>query len=171
MPMTLRWPNLASHAPAQATNFMRDLRQYEGLLQFDSSERERACRERGDQYRKRYKAGLALGTPESALQASGAAYAQAVDLGAHGGSADPALMRRLDELAASIAALRAGMIPDDRDVTQFDPDTRADFQAIMKSESRTGAEIDVLLAVHPDNPMEAMKAFVADQNEAISQQD
>ncbi len=163
--------SLAARAQAQATSFMRDLRQYDALLQFDSDEQERAYRQREEDYRKRYEAGMAQGTPEGALQASGAAYAQAVDLAGHGGSADPALMRRVDELAASTATLRAGMIRDGKDVSKFDADMRADLRAIMRSKGKSDAEIDALLAAHPDNPMEAMKAFVAEQQGAISQHD
>ncbi|MEK7342762.1 MAG: hypothetical protein AABZ73_02955 [Pseudomonadota bacterium] len=163
--------SLSSRAQVQATSFMRDLHQYDGLLQFDNAEQERAYRQRGEDYRKRYEAGMAQGTPEGALQASGAAYAQAVDLAAHGGSADPALMRRVDELAASTAALRARMIRDGKDVSRFDADMCADLRAIMKSKGKTDAEIDALLAAHPDNPIDAMKAFVADQAGTVTAKD
>lgn len=163
--------NLASRAQTQAASFMRDLRQYDDLLHFDSEEQERAYRQREEDYRKRHEAGLAQGGPEGALQASGAAFSQSVDLAAHGASADPALMRRVDELAASTAALRAGIIRDGGDVSKFDADMRADLRAIMKSKGKTDAEIDTLLAAHPENPIDAMKAFVAGQNSAITERD
>ena len=163
--------NLASRAQTQAASFMRDLRQYDGLLHFGSDEQERAYRQREEDYRRRFDARMAQGTPEGALQASGAAYAQAVDLTAHGGSADPALMRRVDELAASTAALRAGIIRDGGDVSKFDDDMRADLRAIMKSKGKSDAEIDALLAAHPDNPMEAMKAFIAEQRDVLTERE
>lgn len=163
--------NLASHAQAQASSFMRELRQYDDLLRFDSAEQERAYREREQEYRKQFDAGTARNTPEGTLAASGAAYAQAVDLAAHGGSADPALMRRVSELAASTAALRAGLIRDGKDVAQFDAAMRDDLRAIMKSKGKSDAEIDALLAAHPDNPIEAMKAFVAEQKGVVTAKD
>ncbi|WP_182913897.1 hypothetical protein [Sphingobium terrigena] len=139
---------------------MRDLRQYDGLLQFESDADRDGYRQREEDRRKQHDAGIAEGGPEGALKASGAAYGQAVDLAVHGGSADPALMRRVDELAASTAALRAGMIRDGKDVSKFDENMRDDLRAIMRSKGKSDAEIDVLLAAHPDNPMDAVKAFV-----------
>ncbi|WP_304537390.1 hypothetical protein [Sphingobium cyanobacteriorum] len=147
---------------------MRDLRQYDGLLQFENDAEHDAYRQREEDRRKQHDAGIAEGGPEGALKASGAAYGQAVDLAVHGGSADPALLRRVDELAASTAALRAGMIRDGKDVSKFDENMRDDLRAIMRSKGKSDAEIDALLAAHPDNPMEAMKAFVAQEGVAVS---
>ncbi|MEQ6335633.1 hypothetical protein [Sphingobium sp. MK2] len=152
--------NLASRAQSQATAFMRDLRQYDGSLQFENDAERDAYRQREEDRRKQHDAGIAEGGPEGALKASGAAYGQAVDLAVHGGSADPALLRRVDELAASTAALRAGMIRDGKDVSKFDENMGNDLRAIMRSKGKSDAEIDALLAAHPDNPMDAMKAFV-----------
>jgi len=152
--------SLASRAQSQATAFMRDLHQYDGLLQFENDAERDAYRQRAEERRRQHDAGIAEGGPEGALKASGAAYGQAVDLAVHGGSGDPALMRRVDELAASTAALRAGMIRDGKDVSKFDENMRDDLRAIMRSKGKSDAEIDALLAAHPDNPMDAMKAFV-----------
>lgn len=163
--------SLASRAQSQATAFMRDLRQYDGLLQFENDAERDAYRQREEDRRKQHDAGIAEGGPESALKASGAAYGQAVDLAVHGGSADPALLRRLDELAASTAALRAGMIRDGKDVSKFDENMRDDLRAIMRSKGKSDAEIDALLAAHPDNPMDAMKAFVQQDRVAVTQRD
>ncbi|WP_152528008.1 hypothetical protein [Sphingobium lactosutens] len=150
---------------------MRDLRQYDGLLQFENDAERDAYRQREEDRRKQHDAGIAEGGPEGALKASGAAYGQAVDLAVHGGSADPALMRRVDELAASTAALRAGMIRDGKDVSKFDENMRDDLRAIMRSKGKSDIEIDALLAAHPDNPMDAMKAFVQQDLASITQQE
>lgn len=161
----------ASRAQSQATAFMRDLRHYDGLLQFENDAERDAYRQREEDRRKQHDAGIAEGGPEGVLKASGAAYGQAVDLAVHGGTADPALLRRVDELAASAAALRAGMIRDGKDVSKFDENMRDDLRAIMRSKGKSDAEIDALLAAHPDNPMDAMKAFVQQDRAAVTQQE
>lgn len=156
---------LATAARAQASSFMRDLRQYDDLLTFDSAVARNAYHQREQERQRRYETGMADGTPEGALNASGAALGQAVDLAAHGGSADPAIMRRIDELAASTSALRDKIIRDGGDVAKFDAALRDDLRAIMHSKGISGEEIDALLAAHKDNPITAMKAFVANDNE------
>lgn len=163
--------SLANHAREQASSFMRDVRQYDDLLQFDSDADRDAYRQREEERRKRYEAEAAKGTPEGTLNANGAALGQVADLAAHGGSADPALMRRLDDLADSTAALRAGMIRDGKDVSKFDENMRDDLRAIMRSKGKSDAEIDTLLAAHPDNPMDAIKAFVQQDRAAVTQQE
>ena len=162
---------LASHAQAQASSFMRDTRQYDHLLRFDLEQEQEAYRQREEDRRKRYEAEAAKGTPEGALNASGAALGQMADLAAHGGSADPALMRRMDELAVSTAALRAQIIRDGYDVSKFDEGLRTDLGAIMRSKGQSDAEIDALLAEHQGNPIDAIKAFVAEQNGSISEKE
>lgn len=163
--------SLASRSQSQATTFMRDLHQYDGLLQFENDAERDAYRQREEDRRRQHDAGMAESGPEGALKASGAAYGQAVDLAVHGGSADPALLRRVDELAASTTALRAGMIRDGKDVSKFDENMRDDLRAIMRSKGKSDAEIDALLAAHPDNPMDAMKAFVRQDQAAVTQHD
>lgn len=155
---------LATAARAQASSFMRDLRQYDDLLQFGSDAERDAYRQREQERQRRYETGMADGTPEGALGASGAALGQAVDLAAHGGSADPALMRRIDELAASTSALRDKIIRDGGDVAKFDAAMRDDLRAIMRSKGISDAEIDALLAAHKDNPIEAMKAYIGESD-------
>lgn len=159
---------LASRAQMQAASFMRDLHQYDDLLQFDNDAERDAYSQREDERRKRYEAGIAEGGPQGALTASGAAYGQAVDLAAHGGSANPALMRRVDDLAASTAALRAKIIQDGGDVSKFDEDMRADLRSIMRSKGIPDDRIDALLAVHKDNPINAMKAFVEQDRASLT---
>ena len=163
--------SLASRAQSQATAFMRNLRQYDGLLQFENDAERDAYQQRAEERRRQHDAGIAEGGPEGALKASGAAYGQAVDLAVHGGSADPALLRRVDELAASTAALRGGMIRNGKDVSKFDENMRNDLRAIMRSKGKSDAEIDALLAAHPDNPMDAMKAFVQQDRAAVTERD
>lgn len=162
---------LANRAREQASSFMRDVRQYDDLLQFDSDADRDAYRQREDERRKRYEAEAAKGTPEGTLNANGTALGQMADLAAHGGSDDPALMRRMDELAASTAALRDKIVRDGGDVSKFDEDMRADLRSIMRSKGIPNDHIDALLAEHKDNPINAMKAFVAERQGNLSERE
>lgn len=162
---------LASRAQMQAASFMRDLRQYDGLLQFDNDAERDAYRQREDDRRKRYEAGITEGGLQGALTASGAAYGQAVDLAVHGGSADPALMRRVGDLAASTATLCDKIVRDGGDVSKFDDDMRADLRSIMRSKGVPDDRIDALLAQHKENPINAMKAFVAECQGDLSERE
>jgi hypothetical protein len=163
--------DLADRAQTQGAAFMRDLRQYDHLLQFDDTEELEAYRQREEERRKRYDAEAAKGTPEGTLNANGAALGQMADLAVHGGSADPVLMRRMDELAASTAALRAKIMQEGGDVSKFDEGLRTDLRAIMHSKGVPDDRIDALLAAHRDNPLEAMKAFVVEPGTLLTERD
>lgn len=158
-------------AGSQASTFMRDVRQYDHLLTFADDDEGTAYREREAERRRRYDAESAKGTPEGQLNAAGAALGQMTDLAVHGGSRDPALMRRLDDLVDATTKLRAQLIAEGRDVSAFDERTREDLRAIMRSKRIAGAQIDALLDAHRDNPIEAMRAFAIEQGKEITERD
>lgn len=163
---------LADRAQSQAASFMRDLHQYDALLQFDSAEDRAAYEQREAERRRRYEEELAKGTPEGKFNASGEALGQMADLAAHGGSADPALMQRMDELADSLSALRAQFLREGKtaEVEAFDQRRREDLRAIMASKGHTDAQIDAFLAAHPD-PIEATRQFVKEHGNQVTAKD
>jgi hypothetical protein len=164
--------NLAARVETQASSFMRDAHQSDSLLDFGGDARAEAdYREREAERRRRYDAESAKGTPEGTLNAGGEALGQMADLAVHGGSTDPALMRRMDELAENTTALRDGMVREGRDVSAFDHRMREDLRAIMRSKGKSEAEIDALLAAHPDRPIDAIKAFVTDNAATFTARD
>lgn len=156
---------LAASVAAQANAFMHDLRQYDHLLQFDSDEDRTAYAEREADRRRRYDEEMAKGTPEGQFHAGGEALGQMADVAAHGGSTDPALMQRMDELAASLTKLREQMPA--AEVEKFDERRRDDLREIMRSKGKSDAEIDAFLATHP-NPIEATKTFVTENAANVS---
>ncbi|MEJ7928232.1 hypothetical protein WG908_15905 [Sphingobium sp. AN641] len=163
---------LANHAQAQAASFMRDLRQYDGLLQFDNDSERAAYEQREAERRRRYEEESAKGTAEGKFNASGEALGQMADLAAHGGSADPALMQRMDELAGSLTELRTQYLREGKtaEVEAFDQRRREDLRGIMQSKGLTDAQIDAFLAAHPD-PSEATRQFVTEHAAAVTVKD
>lgn len=163
---------LADRAQSQAASFMRDLHQYDALLQFDSAEDRAAYEQREAERRRRYEEELAKGTPEGKFNASGEALGQMADLAANGGSADPALMQRMDELADSLSELRAQYLREGKtaEVEAFDQRRREDLRAIMASKGHTDAQIDAFLAAHPD-PIKATRQFVKEHGEQFTAKD
>lgn len=156
---------LAASVAAQANAFMHDLRQYDHLLQFDSDEDRAAYAQREADRRRRYDEEMAKGTPEGQFHAGGEALGQMADVAAHGGSADPALMQRMNELAANLTRLREQMPA--AEVEKFDQRRRDDLRDIMRSKGKSDAEIDAFLAAHPD-PIEATKTFVTENAANVS---
>ncbi|CAH0498167.1 hypothetical protein [Novosphingobium sp. CECT 9465] len=156
---------LAASVAAQANAFMHDLRQYDHLLQFDSDEDRAAYAQREADRRRRYDEEMAKGTPEGQFHAGGEALGQMADVAAHGGSADPALMPRMNELAANLTKLREQMPA--AEVEKFDQRRRDDLRDIMRSKGKSDAEIDAFLAAHPD-PIEATKTFVTENAANVS---
>jgi DNA-binding transcriptional MerR regulator len=77
----------------------------------------------------------------------------------------------MDELAASTAALREKIIHEGGNVSKFDDGLRADLRQIMKSKGVPNDKIDALLAEHRDNPINAVKAYVAEHKMSLTAKD
>ena len=157
----------ASAARAETNAVMAGMKDFDPHLRFTDARDEEAYRQREAERRAIIAAEQAKGTPEGDLNASGAAVGQMADAAAHGADKSPEFQARWDALTASTAKLRAQLIRDGRDVSKFDTDLRNDLRRIMKAKGLTDAQIDAQFAAHPGNPLEAAKAFVADQNGVI----
>jgi hypothetical protein len=96
---------------------------------------------------------------------------QMADAGAHGAGNSPEFDRRWTALADSTQRLRDQLIRDGKDVSEFDDRLRDDLRQIMRAKGKADAEIDALLAAHPGNPIDAMRAFIMDQKGNLTQRD
>lgn len=163
--------NLAQSARAVVNDTMRGMKDFEPYLHFANAQEEADYRKREDERRAYIAAEQAKGTPESQLNASGAAVGQMADAAAHGAAQSPEFQQRWDKLTASTEALRAQLIREGKDVSEFDKRLREDLRTIMRSKGMSDAKIDALFAAHRDNPLDAAKAFVAEQRGAISEQE
>jgi integrase len=67
------------------------------------------------------------------------------------------------------AALREKIIQEGGNVSKFDDGLRADLRQIMKSKGVPDDKIDALLAEHRDNPINAVKAYVAEHKIALAE--
>ncbi|WCT74279.1 hypothetical protein PQ455_03355 [Sphingomonas naphthae] len=155
-----RVADLAADSRAQVSSLMRDMHQFDEELEFASEQERAAYRQREAERRAYIAAEQAKGTPEGDLNAAGGAVGQMADAAAHGASS-PEFQKRWDALADSTQKLRAAIIRDGGDVSKFDDRLRDDLRRILKSKGLTDAQIDAKLAEHPDNPLEAVKAYVA----------
>lgn len=149
-------------ARSEARTTMADMSKYDPYLQFSSPDEEDAYRQREAERRARVDAELAKKTPEGNLNAAGAAVGQMTDAGAHGAVNSPEFQKKWDSLVASTDRLRAQIVAQGGDVSKFDEQLRDDLRRIMKSKRLSDAEIDARFAAHPDNPLQAAKAYVAD---------
>ncbi|RYM09536.1 hypothetical protein EWH12_14305 [Sphingobium cupriresistens] len=161
--------SLAATSRATVNRTMQGMKDFD--LTFASAEDEAAYRRREAERLALIEAEQKKGTPEGDLNAAGAAVGQMADAAAHGAAADPRFQQRWEALMDSTEKLRAQIIREGGDVSKFDARLREDLRQIMKSKGKTDAEIDALLAAHPDNPMDAMKAFVAEQKGALTERD
>lgn len=162
---------LASAARDQVNAVMRGMKDFDPYLQFDNAEAEADYRRREGERRAYIEEQQAKGTPEGDLNAAGAAMGQMADAGAHGAAASPDFDRRWNALADSTQRLRDQLVREGKDVSEFDNRLREDLRQIMRAKGKSDAEIDALLAAHPENPMDAMRAFVAEQKGNVTQQD
>lgn len=162
---------LASAARDQVNAVMRGMKDFDPYLQFDNAEAEADYRRREAERRAYIEEQQAKGTPEGDLNAAGAAMGQMADAGAHGAAASPEFDRRWNALADSTQRLRDQLVREGKDVSEFDNRLREDLRQIMRAKGKSDAEIDALLAAHPENPMDAMRAFVAEQKGNVTQRD
>lgn len=153
--------SLASTSREQVNSLMRDMHRFDKELDFDTPQEEAAYRQREAERRAFIEQEQRKGTPQGDLNAAGGALGQMADAHAHGADS-PAFQQRWNELADSTQKLRAAILRDGGDVAKFDERLRDDFRRILKSKGKSDAEIDALLAAHPDNPLEAVKGFVGE---------
>lgn len=150
---------------------MRGMKDFDPYLEFDNAEAEADYRRREAERRAYIEAQQAKGTPESDLNAAGAAMGQMADAGAHGAANSPEFDKRRNALADSTQRLRDQLVREGKDVSEFDNRLRDDLRQIMRAKGKSDAEIDTLLAAHPDNPMDAMRAFVAQNAATVTMKD
>jgi hypothetical protein len=150
---------------------MRGMKDFDSSLEFANGQ-DAADYHRREEARRAYiEAEQAKHTPQGDLNASGGAVGQMADAAAHGAAESPEFQRRWDKLVASTDALRTQLVRDGGDVSQFDAHLREDLRAIMRAKGVPDAKIDAMLAAHPDNPLEAVNAFVAEQKGIISEKE
>lgn len=163
--------NYAQNARAAVNDVMRGMKDFEPYLHFANAKDEADYRRREEERRAYIAAEQAKGTPVGDLNASGAAVGQMADAAAHGAAESPEFQSRFNRLAQSTQALRDQLIRDGKDVSQFDTHLREDLRTIMRAKGVPDTKIDALLAAHPDNPLEAVKAFVAEQKGVIGEKE
>lgn len=163
--------NAAQGARSAVNDVMRGMKDFEPYLHFANAQDEADYRRREEERRARIAEEQAKGTPQGDLNASGAAVGQMADAAAHGAGDSPEFQRRWDKLTASTEALRTQLIREGKDVSEFDKHLREDLRAIMRAKGVPDTQIDALLAAHRDNPMDAMKEFVAEQKGVISERE
>ena len=162
---------LAAATRDQVNAVMRGMKDFDPYLQFDNAEAEADYRRREAERRAYIEAQQAKGTPEGDLNAAGAAMGQMADAGAHGAANSPEFDKRWNALADSTQRLRDQLVREGKDVSEFDNRLRDDLRQIMRAKGKSDAEIDTLLAAHTDNPMDAMRAFVAEQKGNVTERD
>ncbi len=147
------------------------MKDFDPYLQFGPGDMEADYRKREAERRAYIAAEQAKGTPQGDLNASGAAVGQMADAAAHGAANSPEFQSRWDALVDSTAKLRAQMVREGHDVSEFDNRLREDLRHIMKAKGVPDAKIDALFAANPNNPLEAAKAFVAEQKGTIGEKE
>ena len=162
---------LANAARQQTADVMSGMKDFDADLKFANARDEAEYRQREAERRAYVAAEQAKHTPQGDLNASGGAVGQMADAAAHGAANNPEFQERWEKLTASTEALRAQLIRDGKDVSQFDAHLRDDLRAIMRSKGVPDAKIDALFAAHTGNPLEAAKAFVAEQKVGISERE
>jgi len=163
--------NIAQNARATVNETMRGMKDFEPYLHFANAQDEAEYRHREEERRAYIAAEQAKGTPQGDLNASGAAVGQMADAAAHGAVQSPEFQQRWDKLTASTEALRAQLVRDGKDVSELDAHMREDLRRIMRSKGIPDTKIDALLAAHRDNPLDAMKEFVAEQKGVLTERD
>lgn len=156
---------LASAVRDQVNAVMRGMKDFDPYLQFANAEAEADYRRREAERRAYIEEQQAKGTPEGDLNAAGAAMGQMADAGAHGAVASPEFDRRWNALADSTQRLRDQLVREGKDVSEFDNRLREDLRQIMRAKGKSDAEIDALLAAHPENPIEAAKTLVENETD------
>jgi len=163
--------NYAQSARNAVHDVMRGMKDFDRDLRFANAQDEAEYRRREDERRAYIDGELAKHTPQGDLNASGGAVGQMTDAAAHGAAANPEFQRRWDKLVVSAEALRAQLVRDGKDVSDFDKHLREDLRRIMKSKGLSDAQIDEQFAAHQGNPIETAKAFVAEQKDVLTQHD
>lgn len=153
--------SLAATSRAQVSDIMRDMHQFDRELDFTSPEEEAAYRQREAERRAYIAQEQDKHTPEGDLNAAGGAVGQMADAKAHGADS-PEFQKRWNELADSTQKLRAQLLREGKDVSQFDARLRDDLRTIMRDKGIPESQIDSLFAAHPDDPLQAAKAFVSE---------
>lgn len=159
--------SFASTAREQVNSVMAGMKDFDPYLQFGPGDTEAAYRQREAERQAYIAAQQGKHTPEGDLNASGGALGQMADAAAHGATHSPAFQERWDALVESTAKLREQLVREGKDVSEFDAHLREDLRRIMKAKGVSNAEIDAQFAAHPGNPLEAAKAFVAEQKGVI----
>ncbi len=152
----------ANASREQVNNILRGMKDFDPYLQFNSTADEDAYRRREQERNQYIAAQQAKGTPEGDLNAAGATVGQMADAHAHGAGNSPEFESRWNELVGTTQRLRDEIIRSGGNTEEFDRKLRADLRTIMRSKGLNDAEIDARLAAHPDNPLEAARAFVGE---------
>lgn len=163
--------NYAQGARNVVNETMRGLKDFEQDLRFANAQDEADYRRREDERRAIIAAEQAKNTPEGDLNASAAAMGQMADAAAHGAARNPAFQKRWDALVESTTRLREQIVRDGGNVAEFDKRLREDLRRIMHAKGVPDAQIDALFTANPGNPLEAAKAFVAEQSGVIGDKD
>jgi len=149
----------ASDCREQVNNIMRGMKDFDPFLHFTSPEDETAYRAREAERQAYIARQQARHTPESDLNASGAAIGQMVDAKAHGAGDCPAFQKRWDALVITTEKLREQIRRNGGSTKEFDDRLRDELRATLKAKGLTDAEIDARFAANPD-PLQAVKAYM-----------
>lgn len=154
----------ASASREQVNSILQGMKDFDPYLQFDSKADEEAYRRREQERNQYIAAQQAKGTPEGDLNAAGATVGQMADAHAHGAGSSPEFETRWNALVGTTQRLRDEIVRSGGSTQAFDDRLRADLRSIMRSKGLSDTEIDARLAAHPDNPLEAAREFVGDND-------
>jgi hypothetical protein len=152
---------LAAISREQVTSIMRDMKDFDPYLHFDSKAEEEAYRRREVERQQAIAAELAKNTPAGDMNAAGVTVGQMVDAKAHGAGNSPEFDARWHDLVTTTTNLRNAMRAQGQSTDEFDRKLRDDLRTIMKSKGLTDAQIDERFAKNSD-PLEAAKAYVGE---------
>ena len=154
----------ASNVRQEVNAVMAGMKDFDRYLQFDPGDTEADYRQREAERRAYIAAQQAKHTPEGDLNASGAAIGQMADAKAHGAGDSPEFQQRWDKLVTSTEVLRAEIVRNGGSTKEFDERLRNEMRRVLKSKGLSDAQIDAQFAAHPDNPLEAAKAYVSERD-------
>jgi len=158
----------AAHSAVHAV--IDNLRDFDGNLGFATGADQVAYRQREAERLAYIQTEEAKHTPGGELNASGAALGQLIDAKAYGADANPAFQKRADDLIRATENLRANLVRDGKDVSEFDNRLRGDIRRILKSKGLSDAEIDAQFAAHHGDPLEVAKASLQDDKDVTALQ-
>ena len=159
---TVMLAEAASASREQVAAAMENMHRYDSFLQFGPGDSEADYRQREAERRRYVDAEQAKHTPTGDLNAAGGAMGQMVDAKAHGAGNSPEFKAQWDALAETTEKLRAQLVREGKDVSQFDQRLRDDLRTIMRTKGVADKDIDALFAAHGDSPLEGAKAIVND---------